>query len=163
MIEIVKGVFGMPDSPCGWWKELLDTLQGDVAPVEEAGETASSTSDQSRALTTENEDARQFWHDEGRPHSFCIGHQGQQRVEEEASEHVHFRQDRREAWDLRLVRRCLGPATAYLLTGSIDTANERFEAEVPSPAVGNMFGVSGGTSGSIVGTMRANPSPTTAR
>ena len=60
----------------------------------------------------------------------------------------------RDAWD---------PATAYLLTGSIDTANERFEAEVPSPAVGNMFGVSGGTSGSIVGTMRANPSPTTAR
>ena len=21
--------FGLPDSPCGWWKELRDTLQGD--------------------------------------------------------------------------------------------------------------------------------------
>ena len=31
LIEIVKGVFGTPDSPCGWWKALLDTLQGDVA------------------------------------------------------------------------------------------------------------------------------------
>ena len=47
--------------------------------------------------------------------------------------------------------------------GSVDTANERFEAEVPSPAVGNMFGVSGGTSGSIMGTMRAGPSLTTLR
>ena len=28
MIEIVKGVFGLPDSPRGWWKELRDTLQG---------------------------------------------------------------------------------------------------------------------------------------
>ena len=29
LIEIVKGVFGLPDSPWGWWKELRDTLQGD--------------------------------------------------------------------------------------------------------------------------------------
>ena len=65
LIEIVQGVFGLPDAPRRWWKELLDTLQGDVAPMEEAGETASSTSDQSRVLSTENEDARQSWHDEG--------------------------------------------------------------------------------------------------
>ena len=31
LIEIVKGVFGLPDSPCGWRKELRDTLQGDPA------------------------------------------------------------------------------------------------------------------------------------
>ena len=29
LIEIVKGVFGLPDSPRGWWKELRDTLQVD--------------------------------------------------------------------------------------------------------------------------------------
>ena len=29
LIEIVNGVFGLPDSPSGWWKELRDTLQGD--------------------------------------------------------------------------------------------------------------------------------------
>ena len=29
LIEIVKGVFGLPDSPRGWWKELRDTLEGD--------------------------------------------------------------------------------------------------------------------------------------
>ena len=29
MIEIVKDVFGLPDSPRGWSKELRDTLQGD--------------------------------------------------------------------------------------------------------------------------------------
>ena len=29
LIEIVTGVFGLPDSPRGWWKELRDTLQGD--------------------------------------------------------------------------------------------------------------------------------------
>ena len=29
LIEIVKGVFGLPDSPRVWWKELRDTLQGD--------------------------------------------------------------------------------------------------------------------------------------
>ena len=29
LIEIVKGVFGLPDSPRAWWKELRDTLQGD--------------------------------------------------------------------------------------------------------------------------------------
>ena len=29
LIEIAKGVFGLPDSPRGWWKELRDTLQGD--------------------------------------------------------------------------------------------------------------------------------------
>ena len=28
LIEIVKGVFGLPDSPRGWWKELRVTLQG---------------------------------------------------------------------------------------------------------------------------------------
>ena len=27
LIEIVKGVFGLPDSLRGWWKELRDTLQ----------------------------------------------------------------------------------------------------------------------------------------
>ena len=27
LIEIVKGVFGLPDSPRGWWKELRDTVQ----------------------------------------------------------------------------------------------------------------------------------------
>ena len=30
LIEIVKDVFGLPDSPRGWWKELRDTLQGDL-------------------------------------------------------------------------------------------------------------------------------------
>ena len=29
LIEIVKSVFGLPDSPRGWWKELRDTLQRD--------------------------------------------------------------------------------------------------------------------------------------
>ena len=29
LIEVVKGVFGLPDSPRGWWKELRDTLQED--------------------------------------------------------------------------------------------------------------------------------------
>ena len=29
LIEIVRGVFGFPDSHRGWWKELRDTLQGD--------------------------------------------------------------------------------------------------------------------------------------
>ena len=29
LIEIVKGVFGLPDSPRDWWKELRDTLQED--------------------------------------------------------------------------------------------------------------------------------------
>ena len=29
LLKIVKGVFGLPDSPRGWWKELRDTLQGD--------------------------------------------------------------------------------------------------------------------------------------
>ena len=29
LIEIVKGVFGLPDSPRGWWKELCATLHGD--------------------------------------------------------------------------------------------------------------------------------------
>ena len=29
LIEIVKGVFGLPDSPRGWWKELCETLQED--------------------------------------------------------------------------------------------------------------------------------------
>ena len=29
LIEIVKGVIGLPDSPRGWWKELRDTLEGD--------------------------------------------------------------------------------------------------------------------------------------
>ena len=28
LIEIVRGVFGLPDSPRGWWKELRVTLQG---------------------------------------------------------------------------------------------------------------------------------------
>ena len=163
LIKIVKGVFGMPDSPSGWWKELLDTLQGDVAPVEEAGETASSTSDQSRVLTIENEDARQSWHDEGRPDSFVSvikdsNASRRRRASTSTSGRIVLKLgicgSSGDAWD---------PATAYLLTGSVDTANERFEAEVPSPAVGDMFGVSGGTSGSIMGTMRADPSLTTLR
>ena len=29
LIEIFKGVFGLPDSHRGWWKELRDTLQRD--------------------------------------------------------------------------------------------------------------------------------------
>ena len=29
LIEIGKGVFGLPDSHRGWWKELRDTLHGD--------------------------------------------------------------------------------------------------------------------------------------
>ena len=28
LIEIAKGVFGLPDSPRGWWQELRDALQG---------------------------------------------------------------------------------------------------------------------------------------
>ena len=29
LIEIVKGVFGLPDSPRRWWKELRDILHRD--------------------------------------------------------------------------------------------------------------------------------------
>ena len=64
-------------------KSLCPSRRLHVAPTEEAGETASSTWDQGRALSTENEagavgifdstwqdgseDARQSWHDEGGP------------------------------------------------------------------------------------------------
>ena len=59
-----------------------------------------------------------------------------------------------DAWD---------PATAYLLTRSVDTTNTRFEAEVPSTAVMNMSGISGSTSVSMVGAVLADPSPPTLR
>ena len=106
-------------------KSICPSRRLHVAPMEEAGETASSTWDQVRALSTENEagalgisdstwqdgsgGARQSWHDEGRPDSCASFVEDEERVEEEAREHVHFRQDRPEALDLRLVRRCWRP------------------------------------------------------
>ena len=88
----------------------------------DAGETASSTRDQGRASSTESqttdpgifdgtwqdgsEDAAQFRHDETVPDSL-----GQERAEEEASQHVHLDQDFPEVPCLRLVRKYLGPRT----------------------------------------------------
>ena len=42
------------------------------------------------------------------------------------------------------------PARAYILVGSFETTDERFEVEVPSTAVMDMSGVSAGTSVSMV-------------
>ena len=98
----------------------------------------------------------------GRTQQHGIGCQGRERVEEEASENVHSRIVRKvgicdrseDAWGL---------ATAYFLTGSVDTTNQRFEEELPSTAVVNMSGVSGGMSVSKVSAVQAGPSQPTLR
>ena len=56
-----------------------------------------------------------------------------------------------------------GPARAYILVGSVDTTDERFEVEVPSTAVMDISGVSAGTSVSIVVVVPADNSPPTLR
>ena len=57
----------------------------------------------------------------------------------------------------------MGPATAYILMSSVETTDKRFEAEVRSTAVVNMFGISGSTSVSTVGAVQADPSQPTLR
>ena len=59
-----------------------------------------------------------------------------------------------DAWD---------NARAYILVGSVETTDERFEVEVPSTAVMDMSGVSAGTSVCIVVDVPADNSPPTLR
>ena len=59
-----------------------------------------------------------------------------------------------DAWD---------PARAYILVGSVETTNERFEVEVPSTAVMDTPGVPAGTSVFIVVVVPADNSPPTLR
>ena len=99
----------------------------------------------------------------GRTRQLCIGCQGQERGEEEASEHVHFQQDRPEARFLRLVRRCWGPRNWIHPDGLCRYNHQRFEDEVPSTAVVNMSGISGSTSVSRSGAVQADPSQLTLR
>ena len=90
----------------------------------------------------------------------CIGCRGQERVDEEAREHVHLEQDRLKLWICGWSGDTWDPATAYFLAGLSVT---RFEREVPSTAVVNMFGGSGSTSVSIVSSVRVNLSQPTLR
>ena len=118
-------------------KSLCSLRRLHVVPLKEAGETASSTRDQGRALSTENEagtrgildstgqdsleDTKQSWHDEGRPDSFAsVVKDRNASRRRQASTSISSRIVRKlgicgwsgDAWD---------PATAYLLTGSVDT------------------------------------------
>ena len=137
LIEIVKGVFGGPASPRGWWKELLDTLPGDVVPMEEARET--STRNQNRALSTENEEAGQSWHDEGKPDSFVsVVQDGKSLRRKQASTSP----SRRIVLKLRICDwsgDAWNSAAEYLLTGSADIISAHFQAKVPNTAVVNFF------------------------
>ena len=78
-------------------------------------------------------------------------------AEEQASKYFPFPQDRSEAPDLRLARRCLDSAAEYFLTGSAEIISAHFQAKVSNTPVVNLFGVTGSTSDSMVCTMRANP------
>ena len=60
----------------------------------------------------------------------------------------------KDAWD---------PARAYILVGSFETTEKRFEVEVPSTSVMDKSGVSAGTSVSIVVLVPADNSPPTLR
>ena len=151
----------------------------DVVSRKGAGETASSTRDEGKALSTENEagalgifdnpwqdgseDAVQFWHDEGGPDSLAST------VEDESAPRrrqsstpttsrivLKFRVCgwSEDAWD---------PALGYILMDSVKTTDKRFEVEVPSTAIMDMFGVSAGTSVSIVVVVPADNSPQTLR
>ena len=109
------------------------------------------------------EDAKQSWHDEGGPDSFASvvkDRNASRRRQASTSTSSRIVQKLSicgwpgDAWD---------PATAYLLTVSVDTTNQRFEDEVPSTAVVNMSGVSGSLSVSMVGAVQADPSQPTLR
>ena len=145
-----------------------------MAPLEE-GETASSTWDQGRALSTENEsgtrgildsigqdsweDVRQSWHDGGGPDSFAS-------LLKDAFLQASTSTSGRtvlKLWICGWSGDARDPATAYQLTGSVDPTHTCFEAEVPSTAVVNMFGVSGSTSVSIGGAGHSDPSQPTLR
>ena len=96
-----------------------------MAPLEEAGETASSTWDQGRALSTENEagalgifdgtwqdgseDARQSWHGEGRPDSCASVVKDRNASRERPASTSTSGRIVLELWICGLVRRCLGP------------------------------------------------------
>ena len=106
-------------------KSLCSLSRLYVASWEGAGETASSTRDQGRALSTENEagtreildstgqdsseDARQSWHDEGRPDTFASvvkdrSASRRRQASTSTSDRIVL-----NLLDLRLVRRCPGP------------------------------------------------------
>ena len=158
-------------------KSLCPLRRLHVAPWEEAGETASSTRNQGRVLSTENEgstrgivdstgqdsseDAKQSWHDEGGPDSFATVVKDRNASRRRQANTFTFS---RIAWKLGVCGwsgDAWEPATAYLLTGSVGTTNQRFEGEVPSTAVVNMSGISGSTSVSRVDAVQAEPSQPT--
>ena len=64
---------------------------------------------------------------------------------------------------LRLFRRCLDTALAYILVGSVEATDERVEVEVPSTAVMDMSGVPAGTSVFVVVVVLADNSLPTLR
>ena len=110
-----------------------------------------------------SEDAVQFWHDEGGPGSLASA------VEDESAP---SRRQSSTSTSSRIVlkfRVCgwsedtWDPATAYLLMDSVETTDKRFEVGVPSTAIMDRFGVSAGTSVSIVVVVPADNSPQTLR
>ena len=117
-----------------------------------AGETASSTWDQGRVLSIENQaDTRgnrgqhragQFsWHDEGRPDSVASAVKDRHASRRRPVSTSTFSRIVLKIWICGWSRDARDPATAYLLTGSVETTHTRFEAEVSSTAVMSMFEV----------------------
>ena len=88
-----------------------------------------------------SEEAKQSWHDEGRPNSFASvvknesvprRKQANMSISRSIVQKLGIWVRSEDAWDL---------AMANLLTGSVDLTNQRFKEEVPGTPVLNMSGV----------------------
>ena len=155
--------------------EKLKSLCLDVVSWEGAGETTSSTTDQGRALSTENEagamgifdnpwqdgseDAVQFWHDEGGPDSLASA------VEDESAPRRRKPSTSTSSRIVPKFRVCGWSEDAFFPLTWVHPDElcrdnrQAFRGWVPSTAVMDMFGVSAGTSVSIVVVVPADNSP----
>ena len=146
-------------------KSLCSLRRLHVAPMEGAGETASSTQEQGRALSAENEagalgtfddtwhygseDAAPFWHDEGGPDSLALAEDKivpRKRQASTSTSSMIFLKFQVHGWS----ENAWDPAFVYILMDSAKATDKRFEVEVPITAIMNMSSVSAGTFVSVV-------------
>ena len=131
-----------------------------LAPLKNAGETASSTWCQFGALSTENEvgtrgnldgtrqdsseEGKWSWHDEVRPDSFASV------VKDEEA-------PRRRPANISVQKTLGTQQMVQILTVSVDGTNQRFKEEVPGTPVLHMSGVSGAMSVPTASACRPSP------
>ena len=154
-------------------KSLCSLSRLYVVSGEEAGETASSTRDQGRVLSTENqadsrgildstgqdssEDARRSWHDEGRLDSVASAVKDRNASRRRPVSTSTFSRLVLKIWICGWSGDARDPATAHLPTVPVETTHPCFEAEVSSTAVMSMFEVSRSMSVSRDGAVPADP------